>query len=67
MAEAWDDIQAIKTKRNTLRERLEKRKKERQDILSSSTLAAPLSLTSGLKSESFEERKSSLKVELGNL
>ncbi|CAD7078006.1 unnamed protein product [Hermetia illucens] len=64
MAEAWDDIQAIKTKRNTLRERLEKRKKERQDILSSSTLAAPLSLTSGLKSESFEERKSSLKVEL---
>lgn len=33
MSEAWDDIQAIKSKRNSLRERLEKRKKERQDIL----------------------------------
>lgn len=33
MSDAWDEIQAIKSKRNSLRERLEKRKKERQDIL----------------------------------
>lgn len=36
MSDAWEEIQAIKSKRNSLRERLEKRKKERQDILSSS-------------------------------
>lgn len=35
MSDAWDEIQAIKIKRNSLRERLEKRKKERQDILGS--------------------------------
>ncbi|XP_030563926.1 N6-adenosine-methyltransferase MT-A70-like protein [Drosophila novamexicana] len=33
MADAWD-IKSLKTKRNTLREKLEKRKKERFDILS---------------------------------
>lgn len=33
MSDAWDEIQAIKSKRNVFRERLEKRKKERQDIL----------------------------------
>lgn len=37
MSDAWDEIQAIKIKRNSLRERLEKRKKERQDILGSSS------------------------------
>ncbi|XP_055307668.1 N6-adenosine-methyltransferase MT-A70-like protein isoform X2 [Sitodiplosis mosellana] len=37
MSDAWDEIQAIKSKRNSLRERLEKRKKERQDILGSSS------------------------------
>lgn len=36
MSDAWEEIQAIKSKRNILRERLEKRKKERQDILGSS-------------------------------
>lgn len=36
MSDAWEEIQAIKSKRNSLRERLEKRKKERQDILGSS-------------------------------
>lgn len=36
MSDAWEEIQAIKNKRNSLRERLEKRKKERQDILGSS-------------------------------
>ncbi|XP_055606220.1 N6-adenosine-methyltransferase MT-A70-like protein [Uranotaenia lowii] len=30
---SWEDIQAVKVKRNTLRERLEKRKKERQDLM----------------------------------
>ncbi|ALC47446.1 Ime4 [Drosophila busckii] len=33
MADAWD-IKSLKTKRNTLREKLEKRKKERSEILS---------------------------------
>lgn len=36
MSDAWEEIQAIKSKRNSLREKLEKRKKERQDILGSS-------------------------------
>lgn len=40
MSDAWDEIQAIKTKRNSLRERLEKRKKERQDILGTTSNAA---------------------------
>lgn len=33
MSDAWEEIQAIKSKRNSLREKLQKRKKERQDIL----------------------------------
>lgn len=36
MSDAWEEIQQIKSKRNILRERLEKRRKERQDILGSS-------------------------------
>ncbi|XP_017773597.1 PREDICTED: N6-adenosine-methyltransferase subunit METTL3 [Nicrophorus vespilloides] len=35
MSDAWEQIQAIKNKRLSLREKLEKRKKERQDILGS--------------------------------
>ncbi|XP_018327838.1 N6-adenosine-methyltransferase MT-A70-like protein isoform X2 [Agrilus planipennis] len=45
MSDAWEEIQAIKSKRNSLRERLEKRKKERQDILCSSlgsTVSSPV-------------------------
>lgn len=38
MSDAWDEIQAIKIKRNSLRERLEKRKKERRDILGTSAV-----------------------------
>ncbi|KAH9640168.1 hypothetical protein HF086_007367 [Spodoptera exigua] len=34
MSDAWEEIQAVKSKRNSLREKLEKRKKERQNILS---------------------------------
>ncbi|XP_037945375.1 N6-adenosine-methyltransferase MT-A70-like protein isoform X2 [Teleopsis dalmanni] len=37
MADAWDDIKKIKTKRNTLREKLEKRKKERHGILTATS------------------------------
>lgn len=33
MSDAWEEIQALQTKRNSLREKLEKRKKEREDIL----------------------------------
>ncbi|XP_059055710.1 N6-adenosine-methyltransferase catalytic subunit [Achroia grisella] len=33
MSDAWEAIQAVKSKRNSLREKLEKRKKERQNIL----------------------------------
>ncbi|XP_072948211.1 N(6)-adenosine-methyltransferase MT-A70-like protein [Epargyreus clarus] len=33
MSDAWEEIQAVKIKRNSLREKLEKRKKERQNIL----------------------------------
>ncbi|XP_047035382.1 N6-adenosine-methyltransferase catalytic subunit [Helicoverpa armigera] len=44
MSDAWEEIQAVKSKRNSLREKLEKRKKERQNILSSN-------LVGGEKSE----------------
>ncbi|RZF48032.1 hypothetical protein LSTR_LSTR002098 [Laodelphax striatellus] len=46
MSDAWQEIQAIKNKRNSLREKLQKRKKERQDILNlsdSANVAPPLS------------------------
>lgn len=33
MSDAWEEIQAVKSKRNELRERLQKRRKERQDLL----------------------------------
>ncbi|XP_075219926.1 methyltransferase like 3 isoform X2 [Lycorma delicatula] len=45
MSDAWQEIQAIKNKRNSLRERLQKRKKERQDILNlsdSTNVVSPL-------------------------
>lgn len=52
MSDAWDEIQAIKSKRNVFRERLEKRKKERQDILgTSSSNSAALSLTTPTNSK----------------
>lgn len=46
MSDAWDEIQAIKSKRNIFRERLEKRKKERQDILGT-TSSNSVALSSG--------------------
>ncbi|CAH0403013.1 unnamed protein product [Chilo suppressalis] len=33
MSDAWEEIQAVKSKRNSFREKIEKRKKERQNIL----------------------------------
>ncbi|XP_063387822.1 N6-adenosine-methyltransferase MT-A70-like protein [Cydia fagiglandana] len=39
MSDAWEEIQAVKSKRNSLREKLEKRKKERQNILGSSLVS----------------------------
>ncbi|GAB0100541.1 N6-adenosine-methyltransferase MT-A70-like protein [Sergentomyia squamirostris] len=46
MSDGWDEIQALKSKRNSLRERLEKRKKERQDILGTATSTGGRSVTS---------------------
>lgn len=40
MSDAWEEIQAIKSKRNSLREKLQKRKKERQDILNLSGVSS---------------------------
>lgn len=41
MSDAWEEWQALKIKQNSYRERLEKRKKERQDILGA-TLGVPI-------------------------
>ncbi|CAH2097727.1 unnamed protein product [Euphydryas editha] len=54
MSDAWEEIQAVKSKRNSLREKLEKRKKERQNILGAT-------LASGDKSEVLQVAISSTK------
>lgn len=63
MSDAWNEIQAVKSKRNSLREKLEKRKKERQDILGVSSALMPSSLGS-IKSESslqiIEDKKTNI-------
>ncbi|XP_031620868.1 N6-adenosine-methyltransferase MT-A70-like protein isoform X2 [Contarinia nasturtii] len=59
MSDAWDEIQAIKSKRNSLRERLEKRKKERQDILGNSSCALSASLPAIISTKT-DETKSQL-------
>lgn len=46
MSDAWEEIQAVKSKRNSLREKLEKRKKERQNILGA-TLAGSIEKSEG--------------------
>lgn len=60
MSDAWDEIQAIKIKRNSLRERLEKRKKERRDILgtsgSNSSILPTLSTVDTTTSKTDESR-----------
>jgi len=40
MSDAWEEIQAVKSKRNELRERLQKRRKEREDLLGGTTDAS---------------------------
>lgn len=57
MSNAWDAIQQIKSKRNSLRERLEKRKKERQDILGNSSGNNPATTTAIASTSKLEERK----------
>lgn len=63
MSDAWDEIQAIKIKRNSLRERLEKRKKERRDILgtsSSNSIILPSSSVPITPSLKVDEEKTQL-------
>ena len=40
MADAWDELQQIKNKRLSLREKIAQRKREREDILSATGTAA---------------------------
>lgn len=70
MSDAWDQIQEIKIKRNSLREKLEKRKKERQDILLGSTTLGAASGLVKSESTSSEDKKpvlSNIKQEIGIL
>lgn len=60
MSDAWEEIQAIKNKRNSLREKLEKRKKERQDILGT-TLLLPIASLSPNTSDSASNTSLNLK------
>ncbi|XP_050293164.1 N6-adenosine-methyltransferase subunit METTL3 isoform X2 [Anthonomus grandis grandis] len=76
MADAWEEIQAVQRKRNSLRERLEKRKKQREGILvetlitsssitksePSSSAAAPL-VKENLKVESEQLSKDLIKID----
>ncbi|XP_055689678.1 N6-adenosine-methyltransferase MT-A70-like protein [Lutzomyia longipalpis] len=57
MSDGWDEIQALKSKRNSLRERLEKRKKERQDILGTT---GPRTSSVGSPGQSGSDDKKSL-------
>ncbi|XP_063706796.1 N6-adenosine-methyltransferase MT-A70-like protein [Culicoides brevitarsis] len=58
MSDTWEDIQAVKNKRNSYRERLEKRKKERQDILGTLPSSLNSSKTINLESTSFDDKSS---------
>lgn len=49
MSDAFEEIQAIKIKRNCLREKLQKRKRERNELF---TLTSTTSLSSSPSSES---------------
>lgn len=72
MSDTWEDIQAVKNKRNSLRERLEKRKKERQDILGTSAYlpsgGSPSTSTSfksiSLESTSFDDKNLSFNTSI---
>lgn len=68
MSDAWEEIQALKSKRISLREKLQKRKKEREDILSLTggplrpPEVSPTSLTKSLTTESTRATSVSTKV-----
>lgn len=65
MSDAWQEIQAIKNKRNSLREKLEKRKKARQDILVSSlgsSNSSPVSSFENASSTSCSSLKEETKI-----
>lgn len=49
MSDAFEEIQAIKIKRNSLREKLQKRKRERHELF---TLTSATSVSSTLTNES---------------
>lgn len=49
---SWEEIQAVKVKRNSLREKLEKRKKERQDLLGSNSPSGSGAVVGLIKIES---------------
>ncbi|KAL4716488.1 hypothetical protein ACJJTC_015916 [Scirpophaga incertulas] len=46
MSDAWEEIQAVKSKRNSFREKIEKRKKERQSILGANLIVSEKSESS---------------------
>lgn len=52
MSDAWEEIQAVKSKRNSLREKLEKRKKNLQTILSSASLGETSETSGSVKAAS---------------
>lgn len=57
MTDAWDDIKALKNKRNNLREKLEKRKKERHGILTSTGGSALLAASANQEDNKEEDIK----------
>lgn len=67
MSDAWDEIQAIKSKRNSLRQRLEKRKKERQDILGTSSVNSVGSLVSSTANVSISKEVDTLETRRKNM
>lgn len=67
MSDAWDEIQAIKSKRNSLRERLEKRKKERQDILGNTSASCTVQPTSSPSVTSASKTNSETKTQLNEI
>ncbi|XP_015123857.1 N6-adenosine-methyltransferase subunit METTL3 [Diachasma alloeum] len=56
MSDAFEEIQAIKIKRNSLREKLQKRKRERNELLTLTAL--PTSTTSGLVTDTVRTSES---------
>lgn len=68
MSDAWEDLLALKSKRNSLREKLQKRKKEREDILNRSggplggPEVSPSSLSKSLGADSTRSPSVAIKV-----